>query len=173
MRKRIALLIILAGLTALFAFASCGGHGRVQRALDVSTSPAASGTSNTFMLEQVSEGGKLTATLQAKGFFDLYQVAGELRYDESALELESVSQGAFLGAPPDVIFFQRGGEGRIPFAITRRMISAGPTGAGVILQAHFRIKGTLPERPVWVGEKLLARDSLRHPIDANVVGGAK
>ena len=173
MRIRISLLTILAVLTALIAFASCGGHGRAQRALDTSTNPAASGASNTFALEQASEGGKLTATLNAQGFFDLYQVAGELGYDHGALELESVSQGAFLGAPPDVIFFQRGGEGRIPFAITRRNISAGSTGAGVILQAHFRIKATLPEKAVWIGEKLLARDSLRHAIDASVVGGAK
>jgi hypothetical protein len=173
MRIRIALLIILAGLTALFAFASCGGHGRAQRALDTSANPAASGASNTFTLEQVSEGGKLTATLQAQGFFDLYQVAGEIGYDQSALELESVSQGAFLGAPPDVIFFQSGGEGRIPFAITRRMISAGSTGAGAIIEAKFRIKGTLPEKPVWVGEKLLANDSLRHKIEVKVEGGAK
>lgn len=173
MRIRISLLTILAALAALIAYTSCGGHGRVQRGLDASANPAASGASNTFTLEQVSEGGKFTATLQAQGFFDLYQVAGELSYDQGALELESVSQGAFLGAPPDVIFFQRGGDGRIPFAITRRTVSAGSTGAGVIIQAHFRIKGTLPEKPVWVGEKLLARDSLRHAIDASVEGGAK
>jgi len=173
MRIRIALVITLAALAALIAFTSCGGHGRVQRALDESANPAASGASNTFTLEQVPEGGKLTANLRAQGFFDLYQVAGEIGYDQRSLELESVSQGAFLGAPPDVVFFQRGGDGRIPFAITRRNISAGSTGAGVIIQAHFRIKGPLPEKAVWVGEKLLARDSLRHAIDASVEGGAK
>ncbi len=173
MRIRIALLIILAALAALIAFTSCGGHGRTQSPLGSSAGVAAPGVTNTFTLEQVSEGGKFTATLQAQGFFDLYQVAGELGYDQSALELESVSQGAFLGAPPDVIFFQRGGDGRIPFALTRRNISAGSTGAGVILQAHFRIKAALPEKPVWVGEKLLARDPLRHAINASVEGGAK
>ncbi len=173
MRLLIPLLITLATLTALIAFAACGGHGRAQRPLDAAANPAASGASNTFTLEQAAEGGKLTATLRAQGFFDLYQVAGELGYDEGALELESVSQGAFLGAPPDVIFFQRGEAGGIPFALTKRDVGAGSTGAGVIIQARFRIKGSLPEKPVWVGEKLLARDSLRHKIDAVVEGGAK
>jgi hypothetical protein len=167
---RATLIALAAGLFLLLA-AACG-HGRASLHNGAQT-PQFTGATNTFALALEQGDGKLTATLNAQGFFDLYQVAGALGYDANALELESVSQGAFLGNPPEVIFFQRGSEGRIPFALTKRGIEPGAIGTGVIVKAQFRVRGTLPQRAVWIENGLLARDSQRHKIEATVAGGAK
>jgi hypothetical protein len=165
------LYIAFAAGLLLLLLASCG-NGRASRAPQPHA-PQLGNASDTFALSLENGDGKLTATLNAQGFFDLYQVAGALGYDSSSLELESVSQGAFLGGPAEVIFFQRGENGRIPFALTKRDIAPGAIGNGAIVKAQFRVKGTMPQRAVWVEKGLLARDSQRHKIDAKVEGGAK
>ena len=170
MGYKAAFFALAAGMFLLLA-AACG-HGRTSSAQET-PAPQFGSATDTFALTLENGDGKLTATLSAQGFFDLYQVAGALGYDSSSLELEKVSQGAFLGTPAEVIFFQRGEDGRIPFALTKRDIAPGAIGAGVIIKAQFRVRGTLPQRAVWVENGLLARDSQRHKIDAKVEGGAK
>jgi hypothetical protein len=159
-----ALAIFLAWCTA------CGGGNGSQPDPSGADLPPPGTDANTLALSEdfSTEGdvSKLTVTLTAESFIDLYQIAGTLAYDADSLELTGVSQGSFLGDPPEVIFFCRTDElGRIPFALTRRSISAGATGRGVLLRAQFRVlTNRLPRRLVWMEEKLAVRDSLRHDI---------
>ncbi len=157
---------------------SGGGH-RTAQPTDASASiPPASGFSaNTLALEEdfatANGESSLTVTVFAESFFDLYQIAGTLCYDTESLELTNVSQGSFLGDPPEVVFFHRSDrKGDVPFALTRRDVSPGAIGRGILLRAHFRVlTNRLPERLVWLEHELLARDSQRHRIEVNLPGG--
>lgn len=161
----------------LLACTACGGANGSQP--DVSgVEPLTFGVdANTLALtEDFSTEGdtsKLTVTLTAESFFDLYQIAGTLSYDAESLELTGVSQGSFLGDPPEVIFFHRTDDpGQIPFTLTRRSISLGATGRGVLLRAQFKLlTNRLPVQLVWLEEELVVRDSLRHDIQVNRPGG--
>ena len=171
-------LYLLAALLALLALAACGGKNgaSVRSGVQVPVIPPA-GERNTVSLLQefnTSSGeSRLEVTLAAQNMLDLYQIAGALRYDESSLELESVSQGSFLGEPPEVVFFQRAECGRLAFALTKRRVAPGAIGNGVLLRARFRVlTNRLPEEPVALEEDLRARDSLRHAIELRR-GGAK
>jgi|GEM_PF-3465543 len=169
----------ISAVTAIFLLlcAACGGANGSQPDPSGLEFPPTNLDANSLALtEDFSTEGdisKLTVTLTAESFFDLYQIAGTLGYDADSLELTGVSQGSFLGDPPEVIFFLRtDGPGQIPWTLTRRSISAGATGRGVLLRAQFRVlTNRLPVRLVWLEEKLVARDSLRHNIQVERPGG--
>jgi hypothetical protein len=172
-------LYLFAALIALLALAACGGKGGSASTRPAVQEPAIPPASerNTVSLTQeytTSGGeGRLEVTLAAQSMLDLYQIAGTLRYDESSLQLERVSQGSFLGDPAEVVFFQRAEGGRLAFALTKRRIEPGAIGNGVLLRARFRVlTNQLPEEPVALEEDLRARDSLRHRIELRR-GGAK
>jgi len=172
----------LCGTGAVFAISllfctACGGANGSQPDPSGLELPPTNVDADTLTLtEDFSTEGdesKLTVTLAAESFFDLYQIAGTLAYDADSLELTGVSQGSFLGDPPEVIFFHRTEEpGQIPFTLTRRSISAGAIGRGILLRAQFRVlTNRLPVRLVWLEDKLVVRDSLRHDIQIERPGG--
>ncbi len=172
----------LCGIGAVFAiflllYTACGrGNGSQPDPSGMDLPPPGVDANTLTLAEDFStegEASKLTVTLAAESFFDLYQIAGALAYDADSLEFTGVSQGSFLGDPPEVIFFCRTDEpGRIPFALTRRSISAGAMGRGVLLRAQFRVlTNRLPVRLVWLEERLTVRDSLRHDIRVTRPGG--
>lgn len=161
----------------LFLCTACGGVNGSQPDPSGVELPQTNIDANTLALTEdfstEGDASKLTVTLTAESFFDLYQIAGTLSYDADSLELTGVSQGSFLGDPPGVMFFQRTDEpGRIPFTLTRRSISAGAIGRGILLRAQFRVlTNRLPVRLVWLEDELVVRDSLRHDIQVSRPGG--
>ncbi|MCD6282980.1 hypothetical protein J7J84_05185 [bacterium] len=172
----------LCGIGAVFAIflllcTACGGaNGNQPDPSGLELPPTSVDANKLALTEDFSTEGdasKLTVTLTAESFFDLYQIAGTLAYDAESLELAGVSQGSFLGDPPEVIFFQRADDpGQIPFALTRRSISPGATGRGILLRAQFRVlTNRLPAQLVWLEEELVVRDSLRHDIRVSRPGG--
>ncbi len=172
-------LYFLVALLALLALTACGGksgNASTRPAVQEPVIPPASERNTVSLLQEyiVSGGeGRLEVTLAAQGMLDLYQIAGTLCYDDRSLELEEVSQGSFLGEPPEVVFFQRAERGRLAFALTKRRIEPGAIGNGVLLKARFRVlTNQLPEKPAWLEEDMRARDSLRHRIELRR-GGAR
>ena len=172
----------LCGIGAVFtifllACTACGGTNGSQPDPSGLEFPPTNLDANSLALTEdfstEGDASKLTVTLTAESFFDLYQIAGTLGYDADSLELTGVSQGSFLGDPPEVIFFLRTDDpGQIPFTLTRRSISAGAIGRGILLRAQFRVlTNRLPVQLVWLEEELIVRDSLRHDIQVSRPGG--
>ena len=173
-RLRMAALAALLGVLA----AGCSGSREHRPTIPADSSVAQNLAAPTHSLlltheTRLQNGESIVAVkLCAHAVFDLYQIAGTLRYAPQQLELIGVSQGSFLGDPPDVIFFARADEpGKVPFALTKRAVSPGAIGSGVILQAEFRLAAAQAREPVvWLEDELLARDSLRHPVTLDIKG---
>jgi hypothetical protein len=86
-------------------------------------------------------GANKQVTVHVSNVSDLYQAAFRVTYS-SAWKPVSVSQGAFLGAPADTVFFEmHNRNGFVPVAISRKGNAGGADGSGTLAVLTFEPSG--------------------------------
>jgi hypothetical protein len=110
-------------------------------------------------LTVADSGANKQVTIAAANVTDLYQAAFRVTYS-SAWQPTSVSQGDFLGAPVDTVFFEmHDRNGFVPVAVSRKGGAAGVDGSGTLAVITFAPSGGTSS----------ARDASAVPFDLDLV----
>jgi hypothetical protein len=105
------------------------GASSKSRTLNLSNSPVS--------LSVADDGDGKRVTINASNVTDLYQAAFRVTYT-SAWTPVSASQGDFLGAAADTIFFEKHDQnGFVPIAISRKGNAGGVDGSGMLATIRF------------------------------------
>jgi len=138
------------------------GDSTKTKVINLGTSP--------ISLTVANSGANKLVTIQASNVNDLYQAAFRVTYG-SAWKPTTVTQGAFLGAAADTIFFEKHDQAAfVPVAISRKGSAGGVDGSGVLATITFSPNGgTSSARDVsalpFDLDFIVLRNSKDQPID--------
>ncbi|MEP0814830.1 MAG: hypothetical protein HRF49_09240 [bacterium] len=122
-------------------------------------------------LTREREGDRLSITLSATSVSDLYQIGGTLAYDSSALKFLAMTPDGNWGAPEDRIEFATETSLGLDFALSKKYI--GPGLSGAVRLAEFKFEVLDPAGDISIGwfEPPIVRD--RKKRDLEIIAGGE